>query len=108
MSSPDEPATRIVLLNKDDIEHATLLWEIFKNDIASLEKMMDLREGFFHKLVRGISCACGAACDQPCITATGKRASRPHKSRHVAVLAAVFSMQREIVIQEEEQIEDVL
>lgn len=112
MSSPEpdeEVSTRTVLLDDESKSGATALWDVFQKDIDVLETAMGVSHGYFNTLVRSVSCpTCGANCQQPCITATGKRAHQHHRGRHITVLAVGLAIEKETTITEEDDIEDLI
>lgn len=99
-----------VLVRPSHWQLARTLYRLYnKRAFGVLDKHLDMPEGSIIKLTDGINCTtCGAKPEEPCLTVTGKRASRPHKDRIVSLLAVIAAIQEEAVIKEEPDYEDVL
>ncbi|HET6915022.1 MAG TPA: hypothetical protein VFH56_02920 [Acidimicrobiales bacterium] len=103
MSEPER-----IRLTPKSWDAGVIFWKLFKDDGTGLLRVLGI-EGSFNKVITGISCAtCGALPKQPCTTSSGKPASRMHRDRVIAFIAAIYTYADQIVIQEEEHIEDVL
>lgn len=101
----DKQPPRAVLVREEQQKNARTMYSLFVvrgNGLDAVERLLGLKEGIFYKVCRGVNCTgCGAPPDVPCRTKTGNLASRPHRTRQIALIAVILAMHDEPVITEE-------
>lgn len=97
-----------VILEEDDLSAAKRLCRVCGPDlIATVLELQNTNE--LRSLSEGVQCTtCGVQPRIHCTTRNGGRARRPHANRLVLFLAVIFALEKQIVIQEEDDIEDFL